>query len=454
MSDVFRPERYHTTPRPYKVVGGTIAQQGLQEVTGNYLYYLHNMHVDGHVTRKSYAALIEQQKALISDPIASRHAVEDAWRRVADGRVYIGQSLGMHLDYGHGLEHYKKNALAYLDRASQFVDQLFTYREDNPDRTYYKLNVDCVGSDWLVTGKADYVGTYPKRIAKWLFKQHKIRLRECHLQQIGNLLAPHVQKEGDDVNLAFDQDYIEGSSASDYCHTDSCWWGEHRTGLREGFKAEGGWAIRQFDGHTPVSRCWIVWDKQYECYVLFNAYGKLELAHFARILSADWGLSYAQVKIDTDSDDYFINGGKGYIIGDTAKCDKLAGTTLEPYWHDPIVPPKACKCCSAQVEDLYEVRDVRDYINVCADCRHRCLHCSGHFTQDAMVGDSGYCTACHARMSPCQCCSNLTDNANHFCNGCVQLYNLRDVWEIDWDAMSYRFIPAQLPPTMSPTTVG
>lgn len=451
---VFDASRYHSDQRPYKVAGGLIPQQGIN-AAWDYLYALNWMDVDGRTTEQSYSRWLDTvQEALTT--VTSTSSVREIVDSVRyNSRMSPGSILGLPAQ-GHTIDDYKKNAVEWFGKCRTFFNLVKAYREDNSNRNLFnRVVLSYIGNEWLVTGKGEYVGTYPKRLAKALFKICKIRLRPEHLQVIGDLISQHTPKEPTEIVLAFDQDFIEGSSPRDYCHADSCWWGDSRTGLREGFVAEGGWAVRQFEGRTPVSRCWIVWDKHHECYVLFNAYGRTDLSGFARVLSAAWGLSYAQAPLFPDRDEYFINGSKCYLMGTAQLMDKLSGSDINVQWHEPIKPKVTCGCCKegCDRDDLRETQD-RDnnWIMVCGACSTLCVRCNRRHTHDAMSEGTEYCRECVTHMHPCGCCSALTDET--YCRTCVARYNLVDRYEVDWDAMTYRFIPAQLPPHASAVTTS
>jgi len=449
VSSVFDASRYHTDKRPYKVTGGTISSAGLRLVE-DYLNFMNDCTIDLRQTVKSYGVWIGMHKADI-DAAQSTTAITNIVDRVrGSSRFYSG--LWLMPASGHCLGQYKENAKAYLNKLVSFFADVLEFRSTVKGMPYLQSIEQYIGSDWLVTGKGDYVGTFPKRVAKWLFKRHGVKLSASHLQTIGNLVSDHVSKDSADIYLAFDQEYTEGSEARDYCHHDSCWWGEGRKGLREGFVKEGGWAIRQFDGYTPTSRCWIVWDKEHSCYVLFNAYGKTDLANFSRNLSTAWGLSYSQASLYPDRDEYFINSDKCYVIADPVTAEKLAGTELYVSWHKPIKPLIQCHCCCEHFpeDEADTARSADGIVQVCPDClpshTHTCNRCYNRFVDDAMSSTrQGYCIACSDYVNPCRCCnSQLTEQT--YCESCVRVYNLIDVYEIDWESMTYRFIPAQIPP--------
>jgi len=450
---VFDACRYHTDQRPYKVVGGSIAPQGIA-AAWRYLCTLSAVSIDGRTTEKSYSDWLDQVKSDIGNVTSSSNMQCYVADVMYNHRMYFGHGTAIGAPaQGHDVNEYRSNMVTWLGKCLTLFKAVKAFRAENP-ATYARLSdrvLDQIGNDWLVTGKGEYVGTYPKRLAKALFKSnYPIRLQPEHLRTIGDLISPHVSKEHTEIILKFDQDFIEGSLSGDYCHSGSCWWGEGREGLREGFVAEGGWAIREFDGATPISRCWIVWDKRHACYVLFNSYGKTDLPGFARVLSTAWGLPYAQASLYPDNSAYFINGDKCYLIGPSQVVDKLAGQALGVSWHKPIKPKVKCKCCQKETDSdqLSETRDIhRNWIMVCSDCFETCPRCTHRHTHDAMVAGTGYCQSCRPHLHPCGCCQNLTEDT--YCRTCVVRYGLVDRYEVDWDAMTYRFVRAQLPPQAS-----
>ncbi len=443
---VFDASRYHTDVRSYKVMGGGIPAFALQSAN-DYLRFLESASLDGRMTEKSYAEFLDATKENIRTSL-TQYGVADAVDNVRyNRRFYISDNLPFPA-YGHTLDSYKENSLLWVDKCLTLFRTVKAYREDNSGNGQDRSVLDLVGTEWLVTGKGDYVGTFPKRVAKALFKVCRIKLRPEHLQTLGDIVSPHVTKEASELMLAFDQDYAGESDPREYCHADSCWWNDSREGLREGFVAEGGWAIRQFSNGNPISRCWIVWDKKHECYVLFNVYGKTDLPTFARVLSTSWGLSYAQARLYPDRSEYYINGDKCYVVGSTQAVENAE--ELHVSWHKPIKPKCRCSSCAAEVErdSLFGARnaDRRD-VRVCSNCYAVCSRCGIRHTTDAMIPGTPYCQSCRPHLRTCGCCGVLTENT--YCTSCVQQYNLVDRYEVDWTAMTYRFIPAQLPPTLT-----
>lgn len=212
---------------------------------------------------------------------------------------------------------------------------------------------------WKVGGKGEYVGTFPKRVAKYLYQKHGRKLSSTQLGELGTEVSTHCERNKSytfDFTDSFDWD------AGDFGDDGSCFW-SCRTGAREMLEVNGARAVRFYDkdgeGYArawvaPVDNGWIV----------FNGYG-LESLQIARILSHYWGAYYKRAMLVNNSEDsgvLWINGGAGYVIADQADCKDSYDFGWEDIKNGRIV----CYHCS---EELDENEDYTyDGDNYCESC--------------------------------------------------------------------------------------
>lgn len=179
---------------------------------------------------------------------------------------------------------------------------------------------DVIGTEWVVGGKSEYVGTFPKRLSKYFYNEHHISLSSDMLTIIGTIAQRHssdnVKKHRFDFTTKFDW------SAGVFGDMSSCFW-DNQKPLRI-IHDNGGYAVRfyaqgveyvydsfaedekkkQLSYHKlyqyGLARAWFVRDTpQKDCAVIFNGYGMGSdtTLKIARILSVHFGCCYKEVRL-------------------------------------------------------------------------------------------------------------------------------------------------------------
>lgn len=448
--------RYHTEQKSYSCpASGMISDQGWEKLIAYCGGIGSGIDYDGRFTSSSIKQKFEgfRDRAVFSFDLPEGIYIPSSCRPVLNTAY-------------HSPEQAADNVKAYLKQCESLVLDSMEFRKAAGTFTGLVAVVRGMERQWLVTGKGDYVGTFPKRLSRRLFKEYSIKVPPQVLQSIGNLLDPYIDRKECQVVLAFDQDYTGDSNPSDYCHGDSCWWGSGRAGVREGFALSGGYAIRQFEDAKPKSRCWIVWQEHLKVYVLMNAYGQLKLAEFARLLATAWGMSYAQKSIDAvnlhdtdgkyvkrDDGSYFINQNNCYVIGETADIEALR-SCIDARFHEKFVKKIACRCCSSLFsEDMaHHVAYVDEDIEskVCPNCSFCCYDCGIYrpTTQSVETQGKKICTKCASKYTKCRFCESLV-LGREACSGCMRKHGLVPVYVINWDSSSYVYKCPATPATVA-----
>lgn len=305
-------------------------------------------------------------------------------------------------------------------------------------RSIYTLSPDTTtdGWEWVwrVGGKGEYVGTLPKRIAKWVYQQHQIKLPAEEISEIGNIAAEHCDKTQtyyfdftDRLNWS-DGDFGDHGScimSSDGCHKSA----------RDTIEENGCWAMRFYEGpgKRGVGRAW-VYDFGKYC-VLFNGYWSADsscslnhngsiTAKLARILS-QWldNAYYHRVSLRCSADSMYINGCHGIAIGPQDVVAPMTAARLE--WEDAETDSSVeCDCCGERgdEDDMYRVNGSWYCSSCYRDHYTPCCHCGRDIETDC--GDATYCND----EAYCQRCA---DRYLRWCEHCEEYYREHDCTHAD-----------------------
>lgn len=273
--------------------------------------------------------------------------------------------------------------------------------------------------------------TYAKRLSKAL---HNLgwKLTKQQIETINNLADSGITP-AESHNVAFDNDYLDGS-ASEYGNGRSCWWQDGDYGhSRHTFHNDGGYACRTFTDSGSVSgRVWIVPTPQ--GHLLFNAYLK-RLDTFALMLSSAWNCDLLEVSI-RHRYDLYINGASGYLIGDKAKFPGDACVEYYPeFVENEDIGGITCYHCSDRISEDDSCSDPNGncLCESCFDARYSyCSRCSETFDRDELYecGDNHYCESCAESRGWVRCndCDewhddrSVTSDGESVCSDCLDNY--------------------------------
>ena len=269
-----------------------------------------------------------------------------------------------------------------------------------------------------VDGKGKYVGSFCKRVAKYFYKEHNLKILNTHLGLLGSLISNHINK-----NDTYILEYTHNLDwkAGDFGDDKSCFWTGHQT-ARRSLKNGNAWAVRFYENMISLNDCYSCstdvefslgstisrlkgFARAWIChtnkgYVVFNGYG-LETSDIARIVAHQLNLSYQQINLTNRGETQeliYINGnsngkGNGFLIG-----------------HESVIS-------NQNTVDL----DLEDYRSVCPKCKtfiNRDAKC--YFERQI------YCQCCFQEyFKMCKCCFTYhkkEDIQNQMCKSCRQRY--------------------------------
>ena len=174
-------------------------------------------------------------------------------------------------------------------------------------------------SKWLITGKGEYVGAWPKRFAKYCYEEHGLKIPHTLMSEIGTILSRHCERGVKSYYWQFckHMEWNVGNFEGGYS---SCWWTDKRfIPARLGIKqSTGGFTVLFYDSPSNFDRYREVTGKgrcvgmnTEQGLVIFNAYGDTSLNKIAQIISTKLGLSYRRVLVQmkTSKLGIYINRG-------------------------------------------------------------------------------------------------------------------------------------------------
>ncbi len=283
---------------------------------------------------------------------------------------------------------------------------------------------------WLVAGRGEYVGTFPKRVSKYLYKEHGIKAPKSFLTELGNIARRHTE---DHLTYRFDFVNRFDWDAGDFGDGHSCYWDNNSAAL-EMLRDNGGLAVRFFDDYdgSGIARAWLV-EIEVDLYIVFNGYGfegnpTLIIARiFAQFVSA----SYKRINLFNNgrsNGTLWINGGIGYVVGAMEAIDTISRHDFE--WGDYA----ACESCGVSLgeEDIYYGANDGVY---CENCFYEmfdtCEYCGeAHWREDIIYLEEGryqyLCEHCVTRLYVrCHECDEWTHRSEarllvvfHYCADC------------------------------------
>jgi hypothetical protein len=295
------------------------------------------------------------------------------------------------------------------------------WKDKNPDSKFTYLN--SLPEDWawiwIVTGKGDYVGTFPKRVSKFYHKEQQLKCPPEFLTELGNIARAH---SSDAITYHFEFVNHANWNAGDYGDHGSCWWGSYSDG-KDTFFDNGGMAIRFYDPlGNGVGRAWVVAHR--DVFILFNGYGLVgdPTLIMARVMATHLGLSYKKIDLSNHGESgetIYINGGSGYVIGhtdDIAKIDE----------HDFEFGDEKCSRCESCGDRISEGDEYYAMDNTyCESCYYdnfsSCDRCGDAFYDDDVTyieGHGSYCDSCRDRRFT-------------FCDGCEDYHPNDDITHVD-----------------------
>lgn len=279
--------------------------------------------------------------------------------------------------------------------------------------------------EWKVGGKGEYVGALPKRIQKYFYQTHNIKLDSAAVSQVGNIASTATDKEPTlyycDITNRIDW---EPGAFGDY---DSCYWGCRGRAL-DMLRENSGFAFRVFEDSTyrnGKARAWLAPHKTSA--VMFNGYG-LDLLVLVRILSIHFGYAYyKRVRLTNNhvaDGTLWINGGTGWMLGEMEVVKATSHINLE--WRD-LGMSHECEHCGDECDE-----DDGEYYHGawwCSYCLENntviCDHCGEREYDDETV-----------RVDGSQWCEHCATEYAFECAHCFERFSVRNRHQTipdDWD---------------------
>lgn len=289
--------------------------------------------------------------------------------------------------------------------------------------------------DWSwKAAQGEYAGTLPKRISRFLYQQHQIKLTKSEISEIGNIASKYIFRRS-----IFYVDFTNrfSWSAGDFGDEGSCFFGNgFRRHALDMIQENGGQAMRFYRGSKKrdggFGRVWLVptpsknknSPPNKNSKTLFNAYG-IGLLPATRIYATLVDLSYQQVSITNlhNADGtLWINGGGGFVVGASSQIDTLhKNENIEldfRTWAE-------CHYCN-EGHPLVQLKQIPRWGNACPHCIenkfNKCSQCHYLYPKTTLyyIDNRFLCSSCrHELYYQCHICAKWFLKSNgQICNQC------------------------------------
>jgi formylmethanofuran dehydrogenase subunit E len=277
-------------------------------------------------------------------------------------------------------------------------------------------------SDWRwetrIGGKGEFVGTLPKRIAKYFYQKNHTKLSSDLLGKIGSIMSAHTNSE---TEFIFDFTDTFDWSSGDFGDAGSCYWGCH-SAAKDLLRDHGALAMRLYKDNKGYARAWLY--PRNNGFVVFNGYGH-ETIQIARILASYLGLSYRKITLENNGDSsgaIWINGANGFVVDSEENVN-----SIECFDMDIEDDLTRCTDCGRYTDELTSVGGqdlcescLSDRYFYCEDCNEYCVN------DDAREIEGRYiCESCLESYNQCDCCDKYffeplsKVDGKHVCEDCM-----------------------------------
>ncbi len=288
----------------------------------------------------------------------------------------------------------------------QIKDCLYSALDNFRDQIFFQFE-EILSRDIGLSWKSK-LGTFPKRLSRYLYKNHQLKLSPEVMSKIGN-----IARENSIINEKYKIDFVDKFNwdDGDFGDDGSCFWSDHSETKDYMEESEDFAAIRFFDDNCEDGGCngcgkarsWI-YGNGGGFYIIFNAYG-YGLLRQTRIMAYNLGLSYKKITLKNNGEDsgkLFINNGNGYIIGEQEKISEINSFDFRV---DEICDTKKCDECG---DTIYEGEEnYTDHSILCNDCSGYCVKCNETYNNDYITyfSEDYYCDDCLNEISfECHSC--------------------------------------------------
>jgi hypothetical protein len=179
-------------------------------------------------------------------------------------------------------------------------------------------------------------GNFTKRLSRFAYKQHGLKIPPDVLSEIGNMASQ--QSAGASYRVAFTRNL--NLPAWDFANEGSCWWGSYAAS-RCALKSNGGFALRTFNQYDGVTgRAWVMPLRlvgtlpdsaelaptfetlDADAFIVFNGYGDMHGYTPARIMAHLAGMTYRKVCFQPGESVMYVNNETGYLVAPEEIADR------------------------------------------------------------------------------------------------------------------------------------
>jgi len=194
------------------------------------------------------------------------------------------------------------------DTGIKLVRAIINLQADVPKSWVFRVKHGLGGPVWSTKD-----GNFTKRVARYMFKAYHVKLDPNTIMRIGNVARRNMSMGP----MIFDFTRRITWNSGDFGDRGSCYWTDFEQSRGVMMKAGIG-AIRIFDSRKRgIGRAWFAPLSSREQFMLFNAYGPLQLTSIANFLSQLFGKEYAYKSIWLNQRqtkyELYING-QGIVI--------------------------------------------------------------------------------------------------------------------------------------------
>jgi hypothetical protein len=278
--------------------------------------------------------------------------------------------------------------------------------------------------EWVIKGRGEYVGTFPKRASKFYWQVHNLKCPNAFVQELGNLARQH---SSDSVTYEFDFVNQFNWISGDFGDKHSCFWGS-RDAARQILTDNNALAMRFYKDDSGIARAWLA-QLSDNRFIIFNGYGfqANSTLTIARVLATYLGLSYKRIALENfgkNDGTLWINSGIGYLISTSEQAENISEYDLE--FQSQSEDLHECYSCGNTIheDDSYNAPNDEIY---CQDCFYEtfayCEHCGEADYREDMsyidnVGDV---------------CESCVDRRYTYCNRCYEYHPNDSVIEVEGD---------------------
>jgi hypothetical protein len=268
--------------------------------------------------------------------------------------------------------------------------------------------------EWVwMTSDGEFKGSFPRRVSRFYYAQHNIKVPSWFLSEIGNIARRHASDE-----YVYTFEFVDEFNwyAGDFGDGDSCYWGSN-AGALEMLRDNGSLAVLFYDSDgAGFARAWLV-EINPQVKVIFNGYGfrSHSTLTIVQVLARFFAVSYKHIRLNnwgTGAGVLFINGAAGYVLGKPSIIASIESHDFR--WENVLM--YTCYNCDATIDeyDVFHGPDDQDYCSDCySDQFSSCDECGGDYYNEEVqyINGRDLCDYCREHLhSECEACERLINH--------------------------------------------